>query len=106
MSMVFVDVGFSNFMDASKIITISRPDSSPIRRLVGHAKDNNRYIDLTQGKKTRSIIVSAGEQGLVVTASAVQTSTIIGRIRKAFEDLFVSRLDPAGLAVIGEGGSE
>jgi regulator of extracellular matrix RemA (YlzA/DUF370 family) len=81
--MSYVDVGFSNFVEANKILTISRPDSSPIRRMVKEAKDEGRYIDLTQGKKTRSIIISTGTTGPVVIGSAVLAQTIIGRLDKA-----------------------
>lgn len=79
----FVDIGFSNYVEASKILTINRPDSSPIKRVIQHAKDSGHYLDLTQGKKTRSIITQKGDNNLVVTASAVQTATIIDRIRRA-----------------------
>jgi regulator of extracellular matrix RemA (YlzA/DUF370 family) len=97
---MYVDVGFSNFVEASKIITISRPDSSPIRRMVLKAKEEGRYIDLTQGKKTRSIIVSADQKGMVIIGSAVQTSTIISRLNKA------KTRETAPLELIGEGSSE
>jgi extracellular matrix regulatory protein A len=79
----FVDIGFSNYVEASKILTVNRPDSSPIKRVIQHAKETGNFLDLTQGKKTRSIITQKGENGLVVTASAVQTATIIERIRRA-----------------------
>jgi extracellular matrix regulatory protein A len=83
MSIQFVDIGFSNYVEASKIMTINRPESSPVKRLVLNAKETNHFVDLTQGKKTRSIITQKSESGLVVTASAVQTATIIDRIRRA-----------------------
>lgn len=79
----FVDIGFSNYVEAGKILTVNRPDSSPIKRVIQHAKDTGNFLDLTQGKKTRSIITQKGDNGLVVTASAVQTATIIDRIRRA-----------------------
>lgn len=101
---MFIDVGFSNFVDASKVISVSRPESSPIRRMRDTAKDEGRYIDLTQGKKTRSIITASGvmgHTGLVIIGSAVQTNTIIGRIRKA-----QGAITGPAVEVIGEGSSE
>ncbi len=83
LNMHFVDVGFSNFVEAEKILSVNRPDSSPVKRVIAQAKESGMYLDLTQGKKTRSIITQATPNGIVVTASAVQTSTIIERIRKA-----------------------
>jgi len=79
----FVDIGFSNYVEVSKILTVNRPDSSPIKRVIQHAKETGNFLDLTQGKKTRSIITQKGENGIVVTASAVQTTTIIDRIRRS-----------------------
>ena len=79
----YVDVGFSNYVEVNKIIGISRPDSSPIRRLIQQAKQEGRFIDYTQGKKTRSIIISQCGNNIVVTASAVLTSTIVNRIERA-----------------------
>lgn len=78
----FVDIGFSNFVEAGKILTVNRPDSSPVKRTIQHARDTGNFLDLTQGKKTRSIITQKGDNGIVVTASAVQTSTIVDRIRR------------------------
>jgi extracellular matrix regulatory protein A len=83
MSVQFVDIGFSNYVEANKILTVNRPDGAPVKRIIQHAKDKGTFLDLTQGKKTRSIITQTGDTGLVVTASAVQTATIIDRIRRA-----------------------
>lgn len=79
----FVDIGFSNYVEAGKILTVNRPDSAPIKRVIEHAKKTGNFLDLTQGKKTRSIITQKAEGSLVITASAVQTSTIVERIRRA-----------------------
>jgi regulator of extracellular matrix RemA (YlzA/DUF370 family) len=82
MSIKFVDIGFSNFVEAKKILTVSRPDGAPIKRVIQSAKDSDMFLDLTQGKRTRSIITQTGSTGIVVVASSVQTSTIIDRIRR------------------------
>ncbi|MCD7910903.1 DUF370 domain-containing protein [Bacillus velezensis] len=78
----FVDIGFSNYVEASKILTVNRPESSPMKRVVQHARENGSFLDLTQGKKTRSIITQKGENGIVVTASAIQPATIVDRIKR------------------------
>jgi extracellular matrix regulatory protein A len=82
-TMNFVDVGFSNYVEAKKVLGVSRPDSSPIRRMIQKYKDEGKFIDFTQGKKTRSIIISSCGDDIVLTASAVQTATVVDRIRKA-----------------------
>jgi extracellular matrix regulatory protein A len=80
--MHFVDVGFSNFVEAKKIIGVSRPDSSPTRRMINLAKEEGRYVDYTQGKKTRSIILTPCGDDVIVMASALLTSTVITRINR------------------------
>lgn len=82
MNIHFVDIGFSNYVEASKILTVNRPESSPMKRVVQHARENGNFLDLTQGKKTRSIITQKGENGIVVTASAIQPATIVDRIKR------------------------
>jgi len=95
---MFVDVGFGNYVELSKIITVSRPDSSPIRRMMGEAKDSKRYVDLTQGRKTRSIILSHDATGTILIGSAAQPATIAKRVA-------CSQGQAPMLNVIGEGGS-
>lgn len=83
MSIQFVDIGFSNYVEANKILTVNRPDGAPIKRVISQAKERGTFLDLTQGKKTRSIITQMGADGIVITASAVQTATIIDRIKRS-----------------------
>ncbi|PVC75138.1 DUF370 domain-containing protein [Priestia megaterium] len=91
----FVDIGFSNYVEVGKILTVNRPDSSPIKRMIQQAKDSNRFLDLTQGKKTRSIITQKSENGIIITASAVQTATIIERVKRSQQTKEVIERVPA-----------
>lgn len=83
--MSFVDVGFSNFVDAKKIIGVNRSDSAPIKRLIQKAKEDGRYVDYTQGRKTRSIILTSCGDDIIVTGSTLLTATIISRLNKMIE---------------------
>ena len=57
---MFVNIGFGNFINSAQIISISRFDSAPMKRLVQNAKDKGMSIDATQGRKTKSVIVTLG----------------------------------------------
>lgn len=103
---MYVDVGFNNFVESGKIISISRPDSSPIRRMIQKAKDEFRYVDMTQGKKTRSIIISSDNIGKILIGSTLVTTTIIGRLNKLKSAKIVDPIVIAGVELVGEGGSE
>ena len=90
--MNFIDLGFSNYVDSSKIIFVSQVDSAPIKRMIKNAKEENRFIDVTQGRKARSIIYSACGDEIVLTQVTVLPSTIVSRMKKvnpAFENLLM-----------------
>ena len=53
----FVNIGFGNIVNATRIVAIISPDSAPIKRLVQNAKDGGKAIDATQGRRTRAVLV-------------------------------------------------
>jgi len=68
-----VSLGFGNFVVASRVIAIVDPASAPMRRLREDARQENRLIDATQGRKTRAIVVTDSNH---VILSAIQAETI------------------------------
>ncbi|GAB6059779.1 DUF370 domain-containing protein [Desulfonatronum thiosulfatophilum] len=68
-----LNIGYGNFVVSSRIITIVNPTSSPMRRLREEAKTDKRLIDATQGRKTRSIVITDSNH---VILSAIQAETI------------------------------
>ena len=72
-----IHIGFGNMVVAERIIAIIQPASSPVRRLKDGARENGRLIDATQGRKTRSIIVTDSNH---IILSAIQPETITSRI--------------------------
>lgn len=75
-----MNIGFGNLVHTEKIAAIVTPDSAPAKRLVQKAKQEERIVDATQGRKTRSIIIL--EQHTIVL-SALGPDTLAGR----FHDL-------------------
>lgn len=71
-----MNIGFGNVVCAAKIVAIVTPDSAPAKRLVQRAKEEERVIDATQGRRTRSILVMDGNQ---IVLSALQPDTLSGR---------------------------
>ena len=63
--MKLVDIGFGNLINADRVISISSTDSLPVRRLVQDAKNAGRAIDVSCGKKTRSVIVTDSDHVLL-----------------------------------------
>ena len=74
---MLINVGVNSFVKISEIETISPPESAPVKRLVNTAKDNNTCVELTYGKRVKSVIVL--KSGRVVLSS-VLPQTLASRI--------------------------
>ena len=77
--MQLINIGFGNIVSANRIISIVRPESAPIKRLVQEAKDSKMAIDATYGRRTRAVIIM--DSGHIIL-SAVQPETVAGRLDK------------------------
>lgn len=77
MELRLVNVGFGNIVSANRIIAIVSPDSAPIKRIIGEARDRGLLIDATYGRRTRAVIIA--DSGHVVL-SAVQPETVAHRV--------------------------
>ena len=75
--MKFINIGFGNMVSAGRIVAIAAPDSAPIKRLVQDAKEDNRVIDVSCGRRTRAVIITDSEH---VILSAIQAETITNRL--------------------------
>jgi regulator of extracellular matrix RemA (YlzA/DUF370 family) len=73
---MFVNIGFGNVVAASRIVAVISPASSPMKRLRDEAREGGRLVDGTEGRRTRSIIIT--DSGHVIL-SALQTETIAQR---------------------------
>ena len=81
--MRFVNVGFSNILNADRIVAVIGSDSAPSKRLMQDAKDMGRAIDCTSGRKTRSILVMDSDH---VVLSAIQPETLAARLANENEE--------------------
>lgn len=72
-----VNIGFGNYVLAERIVSIVNPASAPMKRLKEEAKSNSRLIDVTQGRRTRSIILTDSNHVLL---SAIQAETVAQRL--------------------------
>ncbi len=75
--MKFINAGFGNMIALERIVTIASPDSAPIKRIVQDAKDDKRAIDISCGRRTRSVIITDSDH---VILSAIQPETLSGRL--------------------------
>ena len=77
MSETLLNIGLGNYVIASRIVGIINPASSPMKRLREEAQSQGRLIDATQGRKTRSIILTDSNH---IILSSIQSETISQRI--------------------------
>ena len=73
----FVNVGTNSFIAFDEIEAISPPESAPVKRMVNLAKDENRCIECTYGRRVKSVIVL--KTGKIVL-SATLPQTLVERI--------------------------
>lgn len=67
-----LNVGYGNFVAASRIIAILESGSLPVRRLREKAAAREQLLDATSGRKMRSILITDTNH-IVVSALAPQT---------------------------------
>lgn len=71
-----VNIGFGNTVVAGRIVAIVTPGSAPMKRLREDAKNEQRLVDATHGRKTRAIIITDSNH---IILSAVQPETLSQR---------------------------
>ncbi|MCS7163720.1 MAG: DUF370 domain-containing protein [Thermodesulfovibrio sp.] len=76
---MLVNIGFGNIVSLSRIIAVVNPGSSPIKRMKDEARKRGKLIDATEGRKTRSIIITDSDH---IILSALQVETILQRINE------------------------
>ena len=72
-----VNIGFGNVVVACRIVAVDTPNSAPMKRFKEDARQAGKLIDVTHGRRTRSIIIT--DSGHIML-SAVQSETISQRI--------------------------
>jgi regulator of extracellular matrix RemA (YlzA/DUF370 family) len=72
-----VNIGFGNTVVSSRVVAIIMPGSAPMKRLREDARNAQRLVDATHGRKTRSIIVTDSNH---IILSAVHAETLSLRL--------------------------
>lgn len=75
--MQLLNIGFGNTVMVERIVAVVHTGSSPARKLKEAAKKEGRLVDVTEGRRTRSILVMDSNH---VVLSSVQPDTITQRL--------------------------
>jgi regulator of extracellular matrix RemA (YlzA/DUF370 family) len=76
LSPILVNIGFGNVVASSKVVAIVTPGAAPIKRMREEARKEGKLVDATQGRRTRSIIITESNH---IILSALQPETITQR---------------------------
>ena len=69
--MKFISIGYGNMVAVERVVALVSPDSAQ------DAKEMGRIIDVSCGRKTRSVIITDSEH---VILSAIQSETVAARL--------------------------
>ncbi len=73
-----INVGFGNAVMAGRVIAVVNPKSSPMKKLKDEARNANKLVDVTEGRRTRAILVMDSNH---IILSSVQTETLALRFQ-------------------------
>jgi len=77
-----VNIGYGNAVVAERVVAIVSPESAPMKRFKEEARKLGRLIDGTQGRRTRSIVITDSHH---IVLSALQTETVAERLERGTE---------------------
>ena len=77
MGVTLLNVGFHNAVAAERIVAVVAADPAPIRRLREAANRHQKLIDATNGRRTRTVIITDSDH---VVLSSLQPDTITQRL--------------------------
>jgi regulator of extracellular matrix RemA (YlzA/DUF370 family) len=56
-----IHVGFGNSLALNRVIAVAAPTSAPMKRVVQRARQQERIIDLTSGRRTKAVVILEDE---------------------------------------------
>jgi hypothetical protein len=81
-----INVGFGNTVMVERIIAVVNTGSSPARKLKELAKESGKLIDVTEGRRTRSLLVMDSNH---VVLSSIQSETISQRLSSLQQEPYI-----------------
>ena len=79
---MLVSIGNDSYVKMEDVEAILPPESAPVKRMIDTAKDNNTCIDMTYGKRTKSVIIMKSNKLLL---SSMMPNTLMKNLNKAGE---------------------
>jgi regulator of extracellular matrix RemA (YlzA/DUF370 family) len=83
MASILFNVGYSNFLNAERVVAVVNPNSVPARRLRDEAREQGLLVDATTGRRVRSIVVTSSRH---VVVSSLEVVTLAARYNEACQE--------------------
>lgn len=77
MGVRLLNVGFGNVVVAARVVAIVAPASAPVKRMKEEAKQAQKLIDATNGRRTRAVIITDSDH---VILSSLEPTTLAQRL--------------------------
>lgn len=77
MKRTMMNIGFGNYVNLDRVLSVLDPDSAPMKRLREEAKQSKKLVNATYGRRTRSIIITDSDH---IILSALQPETVVNRL--------------------------
>lgn len=77
--MRLLNIGFGNMVSSQRLVAIVSPDSAPVRRIIQLARERDKLIDATLGRRTRAVIIMDSDH---VVLSAIAPDTVAHRLEE------------------------
>lgn len=77
MGIKVLNIGFGNLVSAQRVVAVISPSSAPMKRLKETARERGKLIDATEGRMTRSVVITDSDH---VILSALQTERLSERL--------------------------
>ena len=74
---MILNLGYGNVVMIDKVTAIVNIKSAPIKKLIAEARERGLLIDVSQGRKSRSAVITDNNQ---IFLTAVQTETMVNRL--------------------------
>ncbi|MBE6761173.1 MAG: DUF370 domain-containing protein [Ruminococcaceae bacterium] len=82
--MKLINIGFGNMVSAERLVAVVSPESAPIKRIIGEAKEKGTLIDATHGRRTRAVIITDSDH---IILTYLQSETVANRIEEENNDI-------------------
>jgi regulator of extracellular matrix RemA (YlzA/DUF370 family) len=76
---MLISIGNGSFVNRKEVEVILPPESAPIKRMISFAKDEMLCIDLTYGRRTKSVIIL--KTGKIILSPTLP-DTLVNRMNK------------------------